>query len=262
MSAQIEEVDIGVSPPALIKRTTWNFRGTTAQWEASDSGLNGDRRLIIRFQPADIEFSAVVSVEYASKNDEQANFTLDVLGFEKEGVAQNLIDALTPADIGAEPLGAASAARSQAIAEAQAKIESYFPTYHQHWWGHGKRLIGNDFFRGRTTTTRFNYFAYQSPAGDSDEVLIEFLLKAGMYRIEITGQRQSNAAIIEFFLNDVSLGQLDLYAASNAEVTSGYSVTLATAGYHRFRTKVVGKNASSSSWFAPLTCVMIFQRYT
>jgi hypothetical protein len=100
-----------------------------------------------------------------------------------------------------------------------------------------------------------HYFTQNTPA-DADTFTQSVWLRAGTYTFSVLGLTLNNAGLIDWYIDDVTFttGQ-DWYSASltyNVTKTVG-SIAVIGDGYHVLKGKVNGKNASSSSYFMPLT---------
>lgn len=94
-----------------------------------------------------------------------------------------------------------------------------------------------------------NHQRFNSTTAQNDEASCSIYLAAGTYKLVVLAGKNSNCAIVEFFLDATSLGTFDTYAAgavsASTEITG---ITVSSAGIKTFRCLCGSKNASSSAY--------------
>jgi hypothetical protein len=161
---------------------------------------------------------------------------------------------------GVAELGGDGKVLSSQLPNFQALLEPLYPTSHVIMWGFGKVLVGNPFGPGTlSTNTQLNRYATQSPAQLNDEVEVSFLLKTGLYRLEVWGMRNNQQGVYKIFINDFQLGSdIDRYAATAGPFTSTFNFEVFRTDVQRIRTKVVGRNASSVGFQLWISAILIY----
>lgn len=95
------------------------------------------------------------------------------------------------------------------------------------------------------------YLAQQSAAAadSGDYYEIEFTVAAGTWELTIFHQKNPNAPIVEFLIDGISLGTVDMYSAgtSHNNVATFSSIAL-SEGSHTIKVLANGKNASSGDY--------------
>jgi hypothetical protein len=142
----------------------------------------------------------------------------------------------------------------------QAMLEPLYPTSHVIMWGFGKVLVGNPFGPGQiSTNSQLNRYATQTPAQIGDEVEVSFLLKAGVYRLDVLGMKNNQQGIYKLFIDTFQLGpDIDRYAATAGPFTSTFNFEVFRTDIQKIRTKVVGRNASSVGFQLWISAILIY----
>lgn len=96
-------------------------------------------------------------------------------------------------------------------------------------------------------------FARQETSALNDEFKNGMYLAADTYTLQIVGKEDASSGVITWYVDDVSVGTTDLYAASDAHVVKTISsIVIGSAGWHNIRGKLESKNGSSSGYDANL----------
>lgn len=101
---------------------------------------------------------------------------------------------------------------------------------------------------------------YNSSSAQNDALTYTLFMAAGTYAVTFRGRKSSNLGIITVYLDTVSQGTVDYYAASIAyAVLSVTGIVVAAGGSHAIQIKVATKNGSSSNYLMNLFDVIIRQ---
>jgi hypothetical protein len=113
--------------------------------------------------------------------------------------------------------------------------------------------IGSDSINGQSTMPFYSYYV-QSPNAINDSWENYFNLDAGTYDFVIMVRTSSNAGIVSWVVDGNSIGDADLYSGSGAQwqLLTIPDVVIGTDGQHTITGTVASKNASSSSYSAPI----------
>lgn len=117
--------------------------------------------------------------------------------------------------------------------------------------------VGNPQTLAVDTSQVTNFLAYQDTAGATDYMSVHFNAQAGTYDLVVLAKKQNNAGKIRVQLDGVTtILDADLYSASvvrNVALTASFSIS--DEGEHSLVVKVNGKNASSSSYYLPISYI-------
>jgi len=119
----------------------------------------------------------------------------------------------------------------------------------------------NDWTTTLTTLQEFGVFYTQNGPANGQE-LITFTVPwyAGSFYIELLALKSSNAGKFRWVIDgvDVEDEDIDLYNLTPVyNYLHGIGVTIDAAGEHTFMLKNVGKHASSSNYYLPITAVAL-----
>jgi hypothetical protein len=81
-----------------------------------------------------------------------------------------------------------------------------------------------------------------------------FTLDAGTYDFRVLCRTANDAGILQWFIDNVSIGTMDFYSAGavNYVQKTIAGITIGTSGAHTLKGDVTTKHASSSNYFIPL----------
>ena len=93
---------------------------------------------------------------------------------------------------------------------------------------------------------------YLSDGTQNDEIHYQLFLQAGTYTLNLVGDKDVNRGIYTVLLNGSSVGTLDAYAGTRANIATMTltSIVVATTGVQTFGIKMATKNASSGGYYA------------
>jgi len=128
-------------------------------------------------------------------------------------------------------------------------------------WPNTDRVVAGNGIVGSgpdgTTYCRFSYWTQSAPA-INDERSNSFFLRAGTYTFRLRGLTTSTAGIATIYIDGVSQGTIDMYAAAAASGAGTLAITVTTDGYHTLNIKMASKNASSSNYNCFAECYDIY----
>jgi hypothetical protein len=112
-----------------------------------------------------------------------------------------------------------------------------------------------------TGTSFYKGIAIQSSAAVDSELQFKVALGSGVYRLDLLYLANTNIGILTAYLDGVSLGTIDGYAASATKMpvnagdagSSIAGVVVSTPGIHTLKLKVTGKNASATQYYWQLS---------
>lgn len=112
-----------------------------------------------------------------------------------------------------------------------------------------------------TGTTFYNGIALQTSAAVNSELQFKVALGSGVWRLDPLYLANTNVGILTAYLDDVSVGTIDGYAASATKMpvnagdagSSVAGIVVSTPGIHTLKIKVTGKNASSTQYYWQLS---------
>lgn len=88
-----------------------------------------------------------------------------------------------------------------------------------------------------------------SDADDGDSMSWSFLSETGTYTFSVLYSKYTSRGIIEFLVDDVSIGTVDMYNGSSVlNVVTDMTDIALVEGTHTLKALVNGKNASSSDY--------------
>jgi hypothetical protein len=161
---------------------------------------------------------------------------------------------------GVAELGGDGKVRPEQLPDFAKMLESVYPTSQVIMWGFGRIVAGGQFgLGGVSTVVPLNRYATQSPGALNDEVEIQFLLKAGTYRLDVLGAKTPAQGIYRIWCNDEQLGgDIDRYAAAGAFFNSSFTLYIGTTKNQTIRVKVVGKNPSATGYQLWISALLIY----
>ena len=118
------------------------------------------------------------------------------------------------------------------------------------WHDQALVTVGNALTFANDSSAPYATVWYQNTSANNDEFTNGFVIRAGTYTLKVMGQISSGNGKLDCYIDNVNLGTtLDWY---NASLTEGQVKTISSVvisdGYHTFKGKVNGKNASSSGY--------------
>jgi hypothetical protein len=102
---------------------------------------------------------------------------------------------------------------------------------------------------------------YNSTHNDLDQISWKAFLAAGTYTLRVVYGKAGNQGIADFYIDDVEVGSVDMYAAS-ASLNNIYTVTgitVSTSGLKTIKAKVEGKNISSGDHYIKITSITFWR---
>ena len=128
-------------------------------------------------------------------------------------------------------------------------------------WPNTDRVVAGNAISGSgpdgTSYARFSYWA-QAAAAINDERSNSFFLRAGTYTFRLRGLTTNAAGIATIYIDGVSQGTIDMYAAAAASGAGTLSITVVGDGYHKLNIKMASKNGSSSNYSLFAECYDIY----
>jgi hypothetical protein len=104
------------------------------------------------------------------------------------------------------------------------------------------------------TALRYGHYYAQSPAALGDSFTQSCFLRAGVYIFLALNIRNTDAPIIDWYLDGVKIGGGDWYGTAPVQFSAGFgNIVVSYDGYHVLKGVVAGKNASSSGYKMALT---------
>ena len=104
----------------------------------------------------------------------------------------------------------------------------------------------------------YAYWLLNSPAALNDEIEYTVFAGAGTKTFELFCSTGIGRGIITVYLDDVSLGTIDLYSdPSELNVFKPLAATVVGGGAHTIRIKVTGKNPLATGYAATFTWLRI-----
>jgi hypothetical protein len=133
-----------------------------------------------------------------------------------------------------------------------------YPVAATMWHDQSRVISGNALSIVQDGNQRYAHFAYQSTSSVNDVFETGFVISAGTYTLAALGLADSNCGKPEVFVDGVSVGTMDFYAAGTTynAIKTIANVTL-TAGYHKIEFKCSSKNGASSGFNLPLTKIYL-----
>ena len=98
------------------------------------------------------------------------------------------------------------------------------------------------------TNPIYQYYWLQSPAAVNDQWSQNFAMNSGAYTLSVLGQIGSNRGIMTVYIDGISQGPMDWYAAVGGPLIINMAVNIPTSGPHIFRVIVATKNGSSTGY--------------
>lgn len=102
---------------------------------------------------------------------------------------------------------------------------------------------------------------YNTAASDGDNISIKVFLQAGTYTMRVLYRKAATGGIVDFDINETEVGSVDMYAASETynQIYSVADIAIATSGILTLRVRVDGKHASSTNYFAMISCISLWR---
>jgi hypothetical protein len=134
-------------------------------------------------------------------------------------------------------------------------VTVYYPHFAQIFHHAALVVVGNPIVVNVDPLQIYNFTARQTAEAINDTFQNVVTLAAGTYTLTVVCAKTSASGIITWYLDENLIGTTDLYNAAtvrNVELqVSG--IDIETGGLHQLTGEVGSKNASSSSYRAPLT---------
>jgi hypothetical protein len=123
------------------------------------------------------------------------------------------------------------------------------------WHSDAISLSGNQIVHSSDDDTfPYGSYWYNQLAANGNRFRHKFMLKAGTYDFVIMANTHNNAPILEFEVDSVSIGSVDLYSAGETDKAQLVisNVVIATDGAHTLIGETTGKNGSSGDYIVRL----------